>query len=70
MISDPALIGALIFTLGLIVLVLLCAAIVHGLRERAWQRETERRYADAWQQMHRAHQHDGRHTHSDDRRPE
>ena len=70
MISDPAVIGALAFILGLIVLVLLCAAIVHGLQEWAWQREQERRYADEWVQAHRAHQHDGRHTHHDERRPE
>ena len=69
MISDPAVIGALIFTLGLIVLVLLCAAIVHGLREWAWQRDVERRYADEWVAAHKAHQHD-RHDHADERKPE
>ena len=69
MISDPAVIGALIFTLGLIVLVLLCAAIVHGLREWAWQRETERRYADEWVAARR-HQHDDRHMHDNPERPE
>jgi len=43
--TDPAILGALAFLLGLIALVLICGAIVGGLRERAYQRAKEAEYA-------------------------
>ena len=39
------------------------------LKERAYQRAREQEYADAWQRLHRVHQHD-RHDHADERKPE
>ena len=68
--TDTAILGALAFLLGLIALVLICGAIVGGLRERAYQRDLERAYADEWCRTHRVHQHDDRHTHHDANRPE
>ena len=68
--TDPAILGALGFVLMLIVLVLLCAGLVASLRERAYQRAREAEYAEQWQAIHRKHQHDDRHTHHDERRPE
>ena len=75
--TDTAILGALVFLLGLIALVLICGAIVGGLRERAYQRDLERAYqrdlerayADEWCRTHLKHQHD-RHDHGDERKPE
>ena len=66
--TDTAALGALAFLLGVITLVLLCAGIVAGLRERAYQREVERRHAEEWRRIHKAHQDLGRY--GDPNRPE
>jgi len=69
-VSDDVILGAVIFTLFCLALVLLSGAIIRGLRERAYQRDLERAYADEWCRTHRAHQHDDRHTHEQPGRPE
>jgi len=65
-VTDATILGVAVSIVGLAVILLFCSLIVRGLREWAYQREQERRYADAWQAARRAHRHD----HSDERRPE
>ena len=58
--TDATILGALVFTIGVIAVVLLCGGIVAGLRERAYQRAREAEYAAEWQRIHKAHQYLGR----------
>ena len=67
--SDSTILGVAVCIVGLAVILLFCSLIVRGLREWAYQREQERRYADAWQAANRARLR-LRHDHSDERRPE
>ena len=69
MTATQAFLWALVLAACCIAAGLFIGFVVGALRERAWQREVERRYADAWQAAHKAHQHD-RHDHADERKPE
>jgi hypothetical protein len=68
--TNSTILGVAVCIVGLAVILLLCSLIVRGLREWAYQREQERRYADAWQAANRARRHDDRHDHYDEARPE
>jgi len=69
-VSDPTILGAAVFFIGVGVLVAGCYLVTAWLRERAYQRWVEQQYADAWQRAHRRHQHDDRHTHEREGAPE
>jgi ABC-type lipoprotein release transport system permease subunit len=54
--STSTILGALAFVLLVIAVLIVSAAIVAGLRERAYQRRREAEYAEAWVRAHRARQ--------------
>jgi hypothetical protein len=78
--STSTILGALAFVLLVIAVLIVSAAIVAGLRERAYQRERERRYAEEWVRLHRHRQYleripardtkPNRYLTADDRSPE
>ena len=76
--TDSTILGVAVCIVGLAVILLFCSLIVRGLREWAYQREQERRYAqqvlDARFARHvrerQAQREEYRHDHSDERRPE
>ena len=69
MTATQALLWALVVAATCIAVGMFLGFTAAWLQERAYQRAREAEYADAWQQVHRRHQHD-RHDHADERRPE
>lgn len=68
--TDPTILGAAVFFIGVMALVAGCYLVTAFLRERAYQRALEAKYADEWQRAHRRHRHDDRHTHEREGAPE
>ena len=68
--SANTVLGAFAFMCLCLLLVAVCAGLVHLARDWAEDRRREAEYADAWRQAHREHQDRGRYLTSDDRRPE
>ena len=62
--------GVLAFIVGLVAIVATANLLVNLWHDWAQDRAREAEYADEWCRTHRAHQHDDRHTHHDERRPE
>ena len=61
--------GVLAFIVGLAAVILTANLLVNLWHDWAEDRRREAEYADAWQRVHRQHQHD-RHDHADERKPE
>lgn len=68
--TDLTVVGAFAFMVLCLLLVAVCAAIVHVAHDWAEDRAREARLAEEWRLTHREHQDRGRYLTSDDRRPE
>lgn len=68
--TDLTVVGAFAFMLLCLLIVAVCAGLVHLARDWAEDRRREAEYADAWRQAHREHQARGRYLTDDERRPE
>lgn len=69
--TDAAVLGAFAFMVLCLLIVAVCGLLVGWLRENAYQREQEARYADEWVRAHK-HRHDdrGRYLTDEEGRPE
>ena len=68
--TDPTVIGAFAFMCLCLLIVAVCAGLVHLARDWAEDRAREERYAREWAAAHREHQDRGRYLTSDPNRPE
>lgn len=68
--TDTAALGALIFMLLCLVIVAICALLVHLARDWAADRRREEAYAREWQDAHFKAQDLGRYGHDVEGRPE